>query len=132
MRLSFYKVKQPTQKKTSKNERITEETFYYYICPKCERDVVIIKRKAINGAGNIKLLIPEKLIGKSATEYLEMTKENRINKTNEIRYTQRECYCKGVPMSYFKTMGATTQRPRYINEIGYSGKKIESELKVFS
>lgn len=131
LKLSLYKVKQPTLRRTQKNERIIEETFYYYICPKCERDVIVIKRKAINGAGNIKALIPEKLIGEKASNYLKMTENNRINKTSELRFTQKEVYCKGVPLSYFKTISATVQRARYINEAAYSGDKIESKVKPY-
>ena len=131
-KLSYYKLRQPVQKRTSKNERIIEETFYYYVCPKCERDVIVIKRKAINAVGNIKILIPEKIIGKKATDYLLLTEKNRINKTNELRYGENNIYVRGVPLSYFKTLGAETQRPRYINEVAYSGSKVESKVKVFN
>lgn len=129
--LNFYKVKTPTKKRTLKNERIIEETFYYYVCPECERDVVVIKRKAINAAGNIKELIPEKKIGIAATEYLLLTANNRINKTNELRYNDNNIFVRGVPLSYFKTIAAEVQRPRYINEAAYSGKKIESKVKLY-
>ena len=130
--MSFYKVKEPTQKKTSKNEKIVSESFYYYVCPRCERDVIVINRKAINAVGNIKSLLPEKLIGEKATNYLIMTSENRINKTSELTYNYNSRYCRGVPMSYFKTISAEIQRPRYINEAAYSGAKIETKVKIFS
>lgn len=130
-KLSYFKVKQPTKKRTQKNERIIDEFFYYYVCPKCEREVIVIKRRAINAAGNIKILIPEKIIGKKAADYLKMTENLRINKTSELRYTEN-IYVRGVPLSYFKTLSAEAQRPRYINECAYSGAKIESKVKVFS
>lgn len=130
-KLSYYKVKQPTLRRTAKNERIIDEFFYYYVCPKCERNVIVIKRRAINAAGNIKTLIPEKIIGKRAAEYLVLTEKTRINKTNELRFNEN-IYVRGVPLSYFKTIGAEAQRPRYINECAYSGAKIESKVKVFS
>lgn len=129
--LSFYKVRKPTQARTSRNERIIDEVFYSYVCPKCDRDVIVIKRKAINAVGNVKVLIPEKIIGERATEYLEKTKFNRINKTNELTYTNTGKFVKGISMSYFKTINKTHQRPRYLNESGYSGDKVECELKVY-
>lgn len=128
-KLTFYKVKFPTIKHTPKNEKIIEEVFYYYFCPKCERDVVLIKRKALNALGNRKALIPEKLVGKAASEYLEKTKENRINKTNELRYISKP-YSKVIDLSYYKTLNGTTQRPRYLNETGFSGAKVESEVLI--
>lgn len=132
MRLNYYKVRRPILKRTSKNERIIEETFYHYVCPQCDNDVVVIKRKAVNAVGNKKILLPEKLIGLRAVEYLHMTQNDRIDKTHELRYSQREWSCKGVPMSYFKAKSATVQQPRYINEIGNSGKPVTSEIKIYS
>lgn len=131
-RLSYYKIKTPTKKYTERNERIIEEFFYCYVCPECDRDVVLIKRKAINAIGAKKAIIPEKLIGLEAIKYLQLTENNRINKTNTLQYTDTGIFIKGFPLSYFKTISATHQRPRYINECGYSGNKVECKLKVFS
>ena len=130
--LSFYKLKTPIKQRTNKNEKIIDESFYYYVCPKCDRDVVVIKRKAINAAGNIKTLIPEKLIGLEAIEYMQQTEKNRINKTNDLVYAESSIYVRGVPLSYFKALSDTVQRPRYINEAGYSGEKVKSEIKIYS
>ena len=130
-RISFYKVKTPTQKRTIRNERIVEECFYSYVCPECNCDVVLIKRKAINAVGKRKALMPEKLIGLPAVEYLQLTENNRINKTNTLKYADFGCYGKGLPIRYFKSISEIHQRPRYINEAGYSGEKIESKIKIF-
>ncbi len=129
-RLSYYKVKTPTLKRTNRNERIIEEYFYCYVCPKCDRDVVVIKRKTINPVGNKKMLLPVKLIGLDAIEYLQQTENNRINKTNTLEYSEFGNYGKGIPLTYFKTLNSTVQRPRYLNEAGFSGDKIE--IKVSS
>lgn len=131
-RISFYKLTKPTKDKTNKNEKIIEETFYYYVCPKCDSDVVVIKRKAINAAGNIKILIPEKLIGLEAIKYMQQTDKIRINKTSDLKYAESNIFVRGVPLSYFKTLSATTQRPRYINEASFSGDKVECKVKVYS
>lgn len=131
-RLSYYKVKIPTLKRTNHNEKITEETFYCYVCPECDRDVVVIKRKAMNAVGNIKTLMPEKLIGLKAIEYLQLTEKNRINKTNALEYSEFGAYTKGIPLRYFKTLNSTVQRPRYFNEAGFAGEKIESKIKIYN
>lgn len=129
-RMSLYFLKKPTKTKTERNEKIIDEIFFSYICPQCDREVVLIKRRAINAAGNIKMLLPIKLIGKEASDYLEQTKTNRINKTNELKYSDSAVFVKGVAMSYFKTINKTHQRPRYINESGYSGDKVECKLTI--
>ena len=126
-RLSFYKVKNPTLRYTPKNERIVEEYFYSCTCPKCDRDIVLIKRKALNSIGQRKALVPIKLVGLRAIEYLQETEHNRVNKTNELTYMTKP-YSKVIDLSYFKTLNGTTQRPRYLNETGFSGAKVESEL----
>lgn len=128
--INFYKLKTPLLKRTKKNERIIEETFYYYVCPKCEKDIIVINRKALNALRNIKVLPPEKLMGFRAEKYLKETENNRINKTSELKYNETGVYCKGVPMSYFKTIDGTHQRARYINECGYSGDITESKVIV--
>ena len=131
-RVSYYKIKNPTLKMTEKKERIIDEIFFYYVCPVCDREVVLIKRRARNAIGNPKLLLPVKLIGKDALNYLELTKNNRINKTNELTYSDGGKFVKGISMSYFKTINKTHQRPRYLNECAYSGDKVECELKILS
>lgn len=131
-RISFYKVKTPTLKRTEKNERRLEEIFFYYVCPRCDREVVLIKRKALNAAKNHKLLFPVKLICKEASEYIELTKDNRINLTNKLFYNDTSRFVKGISMSYFKSINDRFQRPRYLNECGYSGEKVECKLKVYS
>lgn len=130
-RVAYYKVKKPTLKLTEKNERILQEIFFCYVCPQCDREVIVIKRKARNAIGKPKVLFPVKLIGKEASDYLELTKDNRINKTNELVYTDTGKFVKGICMSYFKTIDKTHQRPRYLNEAGYSGNKVESKIKVY-
>lgn len=131
-RISYYKLKTPLFKKTNDNKRIIDEVFFYYICPQCDRDVVLIKRRAINNAGNVFSLIPTKLIGKDAAEYLMKTKEIRVNLTNKLNYTEYGRFVNCGQISYFKTINDTHQRPRYLNESGYSGEKIESQLKIYS
>ena len=131
-RISYYKLKTPLFKKTNDNKRIIDEVFFYYICPQCDRDVVLIKRRAINNAGNVFSLIPTKLIGKDAAEYLMKTKEIRVNLTNKLNYTEYGRFFNCGQISYFKTINETHQRPRYLNESGYSGEKIESQLKIYS
>lgn len=130
--LNYYKLKTPTLKRTDKNEKIIEESFYYYVCPKCDRDVIVIMRKAINAIGAKKVLIPEKLTGLKAIEYLQLTADNRINKTNEMQLSDKGYHTKGIPISYFKALSGTEQRPRYINEAGYSGEMIESKITVYN
>ena len=125
-RLSFYKVKTPTIKRTPKGERVIDEFFYSYVCPKCERDVVLIKRKALNSIGERKALIPVKLIGLEAVEYLQETEHNRVNKTNELCYMTKP-YSKVIDLSYFKALNDHTQRPRYLNETAFSGDKVVTE-----
>lgn len=130
-RFSYFKVKKPTLKKTDKNERIIEEYFYYYVCPDCSRDVVLIKRTALNGLGLKKSLFPEKLIGIKASEYLEQTKDIRINKTNELKYPlNNSTYVKGIPLSYFKTIDSLHQRPRFLNESAYSGERVNNPINI--
>lgn len=131
-KLNYYKLKKPTLNKTDNNEKITEETFFYYVCPKCERDVIVIMRKAVNAIGAKKVLIPEKLTGLKAIEYLQLTADNRINKTNEIQLSEKSYHSKGIPVSYFKSLSGTQTRPRYINEAGYSGEMIESKVTVYN
>ena len=131
-RLSCYSLKKPTQIRTGKNEKILEESFLFYICPQCDREVIVIKRKALNAANNKKVLLPVKLTGREALEYLELTKNNRIDKTHELTYCDTSKFVKGLSMSYFKTINKTHQRPRYLNEAGYSGEKVECKLKVYS
>ena len=129
-KISYYKVKKPTLFQTEKKERVIEETFYCYVCPECNRDVVVIKRKARNAAGHIKALLPEKLIGLKAVEYLQMTENNRIDKTNTLQYSECGIVTKGIPLRYGKTINHNTQRLRYINECGYDGKRIKTDIKV--
>ena len=131
-KLNYYRLKKPTLKQTDKNEKIIEESFYYYVCPRCDRDVIVIMRKAINAIGAKKVLIPEKLTGLKAIEYLHQTSDNRINKTNELILTEKNYYTKGIPLSYFKALSATKQRPRYINEAAFSGDEVECELKIYN
>ena len=131
-RISYYKLKQPLEKRTSDNKRIIDEVFFYYVCPRCDRDVVLIKRRAINNAGNVFSLLPTKLIGKEAAEYLIKTQEIRVNLTNKLNYTEYGRFVNCGQISYFKAINDTHQRPRYLNESGYSGEKIESKIKVFS
>lgn len=131
-KINFYKVRIPTLRRTAKNERIIEEMFYYYVCPECGRDVVVIKRKAVNAVGLKKALIPEKLIGEKAAAYLSLTTDNRINKTSELRYNTTETHTKGIPLTYYKTISATVQRPRYLNECGFAGDKVENEVLILS
>lgn len=125
-RLSFYKVKNPTLRYTPKNERIVEEYFYSFTCQKCDRDIVLIKRKALNSIGQRKALIPVKLVGLRAIEYLQETEHNRVNKTNELCYMTKP-YSKVIDLSYFKTINDHTQRPRYLNETAFSGDKVTTE-----
>lgn len=131
-RISYYKVKTPTEKRTKDNKRIIDEVFFYYVCPRCDRDVVLIKRRAINNAGNAFALLPIKLIGKEAAEYLNVTKDNRVDLTSKLNYTEYGRFVNCGQISYFKAINETHQRPRYLNESGYSGDKIESKVKVFS
>lgn len=128
-RLSYYKVQKPTLSKTQKNERIVAETFYCYVCPECNSDVVVIKRKIRNNSGRISALLPQKLIGLEAVKYLQMTENNRIDKTHSLEFSVG-VFTKGEPMTYYKTLSPIHQRPRYINECGYSGKRIENEVKI--
>lgn len=128
-KISFYKVKTPTLKHTSRNEKIVEEYFYYFICPWCEKDIVLIKRKAINALGNKKAVLPVTLEGLEAAEYLARTQENRINKTKEISYMTKP-FSNCIDLSYYKTINSTTQRPRYLNESGFSGLRVENKVIV--
>lgn len=131
-KISFYKVKVPTLKKTQKNERVIEESFYCYVCPKCDKDVILIKRKARNNLGHIKALLPVKLIGLKAVEYLQLTENNRINKTSTLQYSDNNIFSKGVPLRYAKSISYNTQRLRYINECGYDGDKIKTEVVIYN
>ena len=131
-RVSYYKLRTPVEKRTSNNERIIDEVFFCYVCPRCDRDVVFIKKRAINSAGNIKAILPVTLIGKDAADYLERTKDIRTNLTNTLHYTEYGRFVKCGQISYFKAINETHQRPRYLNESGYSGEKIESKVKVLS
>lgn len=131
-RVSLYKVKSLTEKRTARNERITAEYFFTYVCPRCDREVVYIKRKAINNIGNPKIVLPVLLVGEKAVEYLELTKDNRTNLTNTLNYTEYGRFVNCGQISYFKAINDTHQRPRYLNESGYSGEKIESKIKVIS
>lgn len=131
-RISYYKLRQPLDKRTVDNKRIIDEVFFYYVCPRCDRDVVLIKRRAINNAGNVFSLLPTKLIGKEAAEYLIKTQEIRVNLTNKLNYTEYGRFVNCGQISYFKAINETHQRPRYLNESGYSGDKIESKVKIFS
>ena len=131
-RISYYKLRQPLDKRTLDNKKIIDEVFFYYVCPRCDRDVVLIKRRAINNAGNVFSLLPTKLIGKEAAEYLIKTQEIRVNLTNKLNYTEYGRFVNCGQISYFKAINETHQRPRYLNESGYSGDKIESKVKIFS
>lgn len=131
-RVNYYRLKQPLEKKTTDNKRIIEEVFFYYVCPRCDRDVVLIKRRAINNVGNPIALLPIKLIGKEAAEYLIKTQQIRVNLTNKLNYTEYGRFVNCGQISYFKAINETHQRPRYLNESGYSGEKIESKVKIFS
>ena len=131
-KINFYKLKTPTIKRTDKGEKIIEESFYYYVCPRCDRDVIVIMRKAINAIGAKKLLLPEKITGIKAIEYLQLTADNRLNKTNELQLSDMSYHSKGIPISYFKTLSATEQRPRYINEAAFSGDKIECKITIYN
>lgn len=128
-KLSFYKIKTPTLRHTEKRERIVEEYFYYWVCPWCEKDIVLIKRKALNALGYKKALIPITLTGIQASEYLARTQENRINKTSELRHCAKS-FSNCIDLSYYKTLTGTTQRPRYLNESGFSGNKIENKVII--
>lgn len=131
-RVNYYKLKTPLERRTHDNKRIIDEVFFYYVCPRCDRDVILIKRRAINNAGNVISLIPVKLIGKEAAEYLIKTQEIRVNITNKLNYTEYGRFVNCGQISYFKTINDTHQRPRYLNESGYSGEKIECKIKVYS
>lgn len=128
-KISLYKVKIPTIKHTLKGERIIEELFYLWVCPWCEKSIVLIKRKALNSVGNRKALMPVTLSGLEADEYLARTQENRVNKTETIRFMTKP-YSKTIDLVYFKVLTGTTQRPRYLNESGYSGSKITSNVII--
>lgn len=128
-KVSLYKVKQPTIRHTQKGERIIEEWFYSWVCPWCEKDVVLIKRYALNGLNRKKALLPVTITGLDACEYLMRTQENRVNKTNDLLYKIQK-YSKIIDLSYYKTLSAETQRPRFVNESGFSGSPIKSKIVI--
>ena len=130
--LSCYKVQIPTLKKASDGSRVIEEYFYTYICPQCNRDVVVIRRTARKATGKIQTLKPCKLIGESACAYLELTANNRINKTNTLCYSDYGNSVKGMPLRYAKTINSNTQRLRYINECAYDGDRIKTEVLIYN
>ena len=128
-RISLYKLRQPLIKHTPKGQRIIEEWFYTWVCPWCEKDIVLIKRYALNGINRKKALLPETLTGLDACEYLMRTQDSRVNKTNDILFKIQK-YSKIIDLSYYKTISAETQRPRFVNETGFSGNKITSKIVI--
>lgn len=117
------------KKRTDKGERVTREEFYFYVCPRCDRDVVEIHRWAINAAGNEAKREKELLIGEKATNYLIESRENRKHKLIDIR---EAIHSKGIPLRYGKAINDETVRLRYINEACYDGEKIECKVKIYS
>lgn len=127
--VSVYENKPVLKRRTDKGERIIREIVYYYVCPRCDRDVVEIHRWAINAAGNEAKREKEQLIGINACEYMLNSVNNRKGKVIEYKDTN---YTKGIPLRYGKAINAETVRMRYINEAGFDGEKIESKVKVIS
>lgn len=124
-----YENKPVLKKRTDKGERISREIFYFYVCPRCDRDVVEIHRWAINAAGNEAKREKELLIGEKATNYLITSRENRKQKLIDIR---QAIYTKGIPLRYGKAINDETVRLRYINEAAFDGEKIECKIKVYN
>lgn len=124
-----YENKPSLKKYTDKGERVFREIFYYYICPRCNRDVVEIHRWTINAAGNESKREKELLIGEKASKYLVESSNSRRNKMINYR---NFIYSKGIPLRYGKALNDETVRLRYINETAYDGDKIETKVKVLT
>lgn len=120
----------PVIKKISNTgDKIIQEVFYYYICPKCCRDVIEIHRYKKNGIGKKAKVEKEILVGYKATNYLIQSRYCRKEKRIQFK---EYIYSKGIPLRYGKAINSETIRMRYINEACFDGNKIVSKVKIFS
>lgn len=120
----------PVLKRHSNNgEYIVKEVFYYYVCPRCDKEVVEIHRFKRNAIGNLARVEREQLFGLKAANYLIQTQETRKQRLIEFK---EHIHSKGIPLRYGKCINDETVRLRYINECGFDGDKIESKVKIYS
>lgn len=127
--INKYENKPVIKTKTDKGDRVIKEEFYYYICPRCDRDVVEIHRYKRNAAGNIAKCEKELLVGEKASDYLILSRETRKYKLIEFR---DKIHSKGIPLRYGKAINDETVRMRYINEAGFDGGKIETKVTILT
>ncbi len=128
-RITKYENRPILKRKSFNNKKITREIIFSFICPKCEKQIVDIHRYSTNALGNQIKIEYEQLRGIEAEKYLEFSKNNRKEKDIILKIPK---YTKGVPLSYFKSINEKTQRPRFLNEVCYSGNKVVNEIKVYN
>ena len=117
-------INSPVQKKYVEKEKVAKEVVDTLVCKKCGAQVVIINRYS-KLKNSFKLLEKERLSGKKAKEYL--------NKTINVRKRQKmSCpikkvpYAKHIDLCYGKAINDTTQRARYVNDLGWGTKETYS------
>ena len=112
----------PVQKKYVGNEKVSKEVVDNVICKKCGCNIVEISRFG-KLRGNYKLLERERLSGIRAVEYLEETKEIRQRQRLSCPI-KRVKYAKHIDLCYGKSISATKQRARYVNDLGWGSSEI--------
>lgn len=127
--ITKYENKPVLKKRSNYGDFVVKEIFYYYVCPKCDTDVVDIHRYKRNALGNLAKVERELLVGEKAARYLIKSQQTRKQKIIEFKDYIRS---KGIPLRYGKCINDETVRMRYINEACFDGEKIESKVKVFS
>lgn len=108
------------------NTKVIKEVVYTLLCTKNGCTKVEILRYG----NNKQLLQRETLSGQSALNFLSKTEKVRIRQ-NQVVPIKEIKQSKTIPFVYGKTITSTTQRPRYINEAGFSGNIIKSNLFSF-
>ena len=108
-----------------KMQKVIMENCEVFVCKKCGSTKVLVNRYGKNK----RLLEHKRLKGIEAIDYLTATSELRILQPRKIP-CKNIPYSKTLPFVYGKVTGKNTQRPRYINESGWSGDSIDAKLTV--
>ena len=129
----FYKIdrffNKPVIKKISAaNKKIVSEIVFITVCDHCNQYVIEIKRYTLNGRGKKILEETETLRGADAYDYYLKTAGNRVYYPLSNPFESERPQSRAIPFIYGKTLSATEQIPRYIDESDNAGELIKSEV----
>jgi len=129
----FYKIdrfynKPVVKAKTDTNKKVVSEIVFVTVCDNCNQYVIEIKRYSLNGRGKKVLEETQTLRGADAFEYYLKTSKNRVFYPLQNPFESERPQSQTIPFIYGKTLSATEQIPRYIDESDNAGDIITSEI----